>query len=78
MKILLLLPFLLIPLTGCGNILYLSKLGWHQTQVSLGSVPLQEVMNDEKRNPQAKEKIRFIQEVKSFGEERLHLKKTKS
>jgi predicted aminopeptidase len=35
-------------------------------------------MDDEKRNPQTKEKIWFIQEVKSFGEERLHLKKTKN
>ena len=78
MKILLFLPFLLIPLTGCGNLLYLSKLGWHQTQVSLGSVPLQTVMDDEKRNPQTKEKIRLIHKVKSFGEERLHLKKTKN
>lgn len=77
-KILCFLPFLLVSLTGCGNILYLSKLGWHQTQVSLGSVPVQEVLNDERRNPQLKEKIRFIQEVKSFGEEKLGLKKTKN
>jgi predicted aminopeptidase len=35
-------------------------------------------MKDGQRNPQVKEKIRFVQEVKSFGEERLHLKKTKS
>jgi predicted aminopeptidase len=77
-KILFLLPFLLVSLSGCGNIFYLSKLGWHQARVSLGSVPVQEVMEDDRREAQSKEKIRFIQEVKSFGEERLHLKKTKN
>ncbi len=65
-------------LTGCGKLLYLSKLGWHQSYITFHSVPIQEVLNGEKLNGDAKEKICFIQEVKRFGEEKLGLTKTKS
>jgi predicted aminopeptidase len=70
---------LLIPLTGCGNVLYLSQLGWHQAFVSFRSVPVQEVLEDNKGvDDEAKERIRFIQEVKRYGEERLGLARTES
>ena len=65
-------------LTGCGKLLYLSKLGWHQSYITFHSVPIQEVLKDESIAGDAKEKIRFIQEVKRFGEEKLDLRKTKS
>jgi predicted aminopeptidase len=65
-------------LTGCGNLLYLSKLGWHQSSITFHSVPIQEVLENEGVNDEAKEKIRFIQEVKRYGEEKLGLAKTKS
>ena len=65
-------------LTGCGKLLYLSKLGWHQSYITLHSVPIQEVLKDERLNGDAKEKICFIQEVKRFGEEKLDLRRTKS
>jgi predicted aminopeptidase len=72
------LIFILIPLTGCGNIPYISKMGWHQGFISFHSVPVQEVLKDQRVDEGAKEKIRFIQEVKRFGEERLGLEGTKS
>ncbi len=65
-------------LTGCGKFLYLSKLAWHQSYITFHSVPIREVLEDNRLTGDAKEKIRFIQEVKRFGEERLGLKKTKS
>src|SRR4030043_927896 len=68
----------LILLTGCGNMLYLSKLGWHQSFITFQSIPNQEILENEKVDDKTKEKIHFIQEVKRFGEERLGLRRTKS
>ena len=34
-------------LSGCGNLLYLSKLGWHQSSISFHSVPVEEVLENE-------------------------------
>jgi predicted aminopeptidase len=78
LKILLFFAFVLILLTGCGNILYISKLGWHQGFINFHSVPIQEILEDRHVDEGTKEKIRFIQEVKCFGEKRLGLKGTKS
>jgi predicted aminopeptidase len=69
---------LLILLTGCSNLLYLSKLGWHQSIITFHSVPVEEILKDESMSAQWKEKIGFIQEVKGYGEEKLGLRKTKS
>lgn len=69
---------LLIPLAGCGNVLYISKLGWHQTFITFHSIPIQEVLEDRQIDGLTKEKIRFIQEVKHYGEGQLGLKRTKS
>ena len=70
--------FLLILLVGCGNVLYLSKLGWHQSFVTFRSVPVQEVLGDQQVDELTKERIRFIQEVKHYGEERFGLKRTRA
>jgi predicted aminopeptidase len=70
--------FMLIPLAGCGNVLYLSRLGWHQGSITFHSVPIQEVLEDEGMNTKMKEKIRLIQEVKRFGGEKLGLRETKN
>ena len=74
--------FLLIPalllLTGCSKVLYISGLGWHQAHISFHSVPIQEVLNDEQAAPGVQEKIRFIQEVKRYGEERVGLNRSKN
>ena len=74
----LLLGISLIILSGCGKVLYLSKLGWHQSFITFRSVPIEEVLEDQRVDDLTKEKIRFIQEVKRYGEERLGLKRTKS
>ena len=65
--------FILTSLTGCGNLFYLSKLGWHQSLITFHSVPVQEVLENEGVSRETKEKIRFIQEVKRYGEEKLGL-----
>ena len=70
--------FLCLSLTGCGNLLYLSKLGWHQSSITFHSVPIEEVLRDQGVNLKAKEKVCFIQDVKRYGEERLGLTRTKS
>src|SRR4030043_757940 len=72
------LSFISFSLAGCGNLLYLSKLGWHQSSITFHSVPVQEVLESEGVEHVAKEKIRFIQEVKRYGEEKLGLMRTKS
>jgi predicted aminopeptidase len=77
LKPFLFLILILIPLTGCGNILYISKLGWHQTFITFHSVPVQEILEDERVDNGTKEKIHLIQEVKRFGEKRLGLRGTK-
>jgi len=78
LKPFLLLISLLILLTGCGNLLYLSKLGWHQSFITFHSVPVQEILENEGAGHEAKQKIHFIQEVKRYGEEKLGLTRTKS
>jgi len=78
LKLIFFLIFILISLTGCGNIIYISKLGWHQGVITFHSVPIQEVLEDEGVNSEMKEKIRLIQGVKRFGEERLGLEGRKS
>ncbi len=75
---LLFLSFLLFPLTGCGNILYVSRLGWHQSFVTFQSIPVQELLEDKQVDEETKRKTLFIQEVKRYGEERLGLRRTKS
>ncbi len=70
--------FILTSLTGCGNLFYLSKLGWHQSLITFHSVPVQEVLENEGVSHETKEKIRFIQEVKRYGEEKLGLTRTES
>jgi len=67
-----------LPLTGCSEVLYLSKLGWHQGLINYYSVSVQEALEEESVRKEAKENIRVIQEVKRYGEESLGLKKTKS
>jgi predicted aminopeptidase len=74
----LILLVLCIPLTGCGNVLYLSRLGWHQSYITFHSVHVEELLRDEEAGPLTKEKLRFVQEVKRYGEERFGLRKTKS
>ena len=78
LRLFLFLIFILTSLTGCGNFLYLSKLGWHQSLITFHSVPVQEVLENEWVDHDAKEKIRLIQEVKHYGEEKLGLTRTKS
>jgi len=72
------LVFLSLSLSGCGNLLYLSKLGWHQSLISFHSVPVEEVLENEGVDRQTKEKILLVQEVKRYGEERLGLTRTKN
>ncbi len=72
------LTWMALSLTGCGNLLYLSKLAWHQSSISFHSVPVEEVLENPEVDPEAKRKICFIQEVKHYGEEKLGLKATKS
>jgi predicted aminopeptidase len=78
LKRLLFLLFILLPLSGCANFLYLSKLGWHQGSITFHSIPVQEILEDKGVNSNMKEKIRLVQEVKCFGEERLGLRGTKN
>jgi len=74
----LILTLLLVGMTGCGKMLYISQLGWHQAFITFRSIPIQEVLEDEGMDMKAKEKVHFIQEVKQYGEERIGLRKTKS
>jgi predicted aminopeptidase len=69
---------LLLTTSGCGDLLYLSKLGWHQSTITFHSVPIEEVLRDEGTDSLTRERIRFVQEVKRYGEERFGLKKTKN
>jgi predicted aminopeptidase len=78
LRLFLFLPLLFTLLTGCGNLSYLSKLGWHQSSILFHSIPVQGIIEDEGVDPGIKEKIHFIQEVKRYGEEKLGLTRTKS
>jgi predicted aminopeptidase len=70
--------FILFILTGCGNLLYLSKLGWNQSRIALRSAPVEEIIQNKGASTETKNKIQFIQEVKRFGEEQLGLSTTKN
>jgi predicted aminopeptidase len=78
LKLIVFLTLVSLSLTGCGDLLYLSKLGWHQSSISFHSVPVQEVLDRKELGQEAKERIHFIQEVKRYGEEKLGLRKTNS
>ncbi len=78
LRLFLLLAFVSVPLTGCGNLLYLSKLGWHQSSIVIHSVPVQEVLEDPRMRDEAKRKILLIREAKRYGEEELGLTRTNS
>jgi predicted aminopeptidase len=69
---------LLSLLTGCSGISYISHLGWHQGLISYYSIPVQEVLEDGDVPSEVKEKIRFVEEVKGYGEKKLGLTVTKS
>ena len=69
---------LLMMLSGCGQMVYLSQLGWHQGAIAHRSIPVEEILKDDQVSSEIKAKIRFIQDVKRYGEETLGLKKTKS
>src|SRR4030065_2920668 len=73
-----LLLFLLLSSMGCGDVLHLSRLGWHQIYITFHSVPVEELLRDEETGPLTKEKLRFVQEVKRYGEEYFGLRKTKN
>ncbi len=75
---LLLFPIILLSLAGCGNIVYISKLAWHQGYIAFHSVLAEEVLGDERVSGAVKERIHFVEEVKRYGEERLGLARTKS
>jgi predicted aminopeptidase len=78
LRLFLFLTFVALSFTGCGNLLYLSKLGWHQSLITFHSVPIEEILEKDGIDQEAKEKIRFIQEVKRYGEEKLGLRRTES
>jgi len=65
-----------LSLLGCSNLYYIANLGWHQGDITFHSVPVKKVLDDPKQGPDVGEKIRFIQEVKRYGEERIGLRKT--
>jgi predicted aminopeptidase len=65
-----------LSLLGCSNLYYITNLGWHQGYITFHSVPVQEVLDDPKLDQDIGEKIRFIQAVKRYGEERMGLRKT--
>ena len=63
---------------GCESTPYVMQLAWHQASVAYHSVAVQKVLESPSVDSSAKEKIRFIQEVKRFGEQELGLKKTRN
>jgi predicted aminopeptidase len=73
-----LLALLLLTLSGCGDLSYLAKLGWYQGAIAYHSVPVQDLLTDDRVTLQIKYKIRLVQEVKRYGEENLGLKRTKN
>jgi predicted aminopeptidase len=60
---------------ACGNISYLAKLGWYQGSIVFRSIPVEEALENDAISPGVKEKIRFVQAVKRYGEEVLGLEK---
>ena len=70
------LSFLIILLAGCGDFFYFSKMGWYQGSVHFHSVSVKDLLEDAGTDAQAKEKIRFIHEVKRYGEKQLGLTAT--
>jgi len=74
----LVLALLTLLLTGCGDLFYFSKMGWYQGSVHFHSVSVKDLLEDAGTEAQAKEKIRFIQEVKHYGEKRLGLTATEN
>lgn len=60
-------------LTSCAHTLYIGKLAWGEAKILGGSVPLQEILDDEGVEKEIKEGIRLVQEVKEFSHQRLGL-----
>ncbi|OGP57797.1 MAG: hypothetical protein A2162_07410 [Deltaproteobacteria bacterium RBG_13_52_11b] len=74
----LILALLSIFSSGCANLGYLSKLGWHQSSILFHRISVDECLEDETVDADTKAKIRLIGDVKRYGEETLGLRRTKN
>lgn len=67
---------LLVYLSGCSTASYLTRMGIGQAKVLLFSRPNSEVLKDAEVSQEAKDRIKFVLEVKRYAEERIGLEKT--
>ncbi len=68
--------FLLVVLSGCTTGAYVARLGFGQAKVLLLSRPNEAILKDPSISRETKDRIRFVLEVKQYAEERIGLKKT--
>ena len=73
-RIIIILSFFSLLLTSCAHTRYIGKLAWGEAKILGGSVPLQEILDDEGVEKEIKEGIRLVQEVKEFSHQRLGLR----
>ncbi|MBW2039413.1 MAG: aminopeptidase [Deltaproteobacteria bacterium] len=59
--------------TSCAKGLYIGKLAWGEAKILWGSIPVQEALRDEGMAQGAKERLRLVQEVKEFAQEKIGL-----
>lgn len=64
-------------LVGC-QMGYLMKSGYGQMKLLSSRVPLEQVLNDPKLDPDKKTKLQLAQQAREFAENELHLKPTKN
>ncbi len=68
--------FLLVLLSGCSTVAYVTRLGIGQAKVLLLSRSNEEVFKDHSVSQKTKDRIKFVLEVKQYAEEGIGLKRT--
>ena len=68
--------FLLVLLSGCSTVVYVTRLGLGQAKVLLFSRSNEEVFKDPSVSQNTKDRIKFVLEVKQYAEKEIGLKKT--
>lgn len=69
---------LILSLTGCQMLTYVTKSGYGQLKLLSQRTPIEEVLENPELAPEKRAKLLLAQEARSFAENTLHLKPTKN
>ena len=60
--------------TSCAKTLYIFRLAWGETKILWGSIPVQEVLSNDRVDEKIKERLKLVHEVKEFSHKKIGLR----